>query len=53
VPPSDIRAWIARQRLAGLEIEEHVFEEARHVALFPNDPRRYRRALGDFVERVL
>jgi len=53
VPPRDIRAWISRQRASGIEVEEHAFLTARHVALFPNDPRRYRATLGTFVKRVL
>lgn len=53
VPPRDVRAWIARQRAAGIDAEEHAFPTARHVALFPNDPRRYRAAVGAFVKRVM
>ena len=53
VPPRDVRAWIARQRAAGIDAEEHAFPTARHVALFPKDPRRYREAVAAFVERVL
>jgi len=53
VPPRDVRAWIARQRAAGIDTEEHAFATARHVALFPKDPRRYRAAITAFVERVL
>jgi pimeloyl-ACP methyl ester carboxylesterase len=53
VPPRDIRAWIARQRDAGIDVEEHAFARARHVALFPNDPRRYKKTISDFVTRVL
>lgn len=52
VPPADVRAWIARQREAGIETESHSFPEGRHVALFPKDPRRYRAALDAFVKRV-
>jgi pimeloyl-ACP methyl ester carboxylesterase len=53
VPPRDVRAWIARQRAAGIDAEEHAFPTGRHVALFPKDPRRYRAALTDFIKRVL
>lgn len=53
VPPRDIRAWIARQRDAGIDVEEHAFANARHVALFPKDPRRYKATLGAFVTRVI
>lgn len=52
VPPRDIRAWIALQRARGIEVEEQAFPQAKHVALFPRDPRRYRSAVGDFVARV-
>jgi pimeloyl-ACP methyl ester carboxylesterase len=53
VPPRDVRAWIEKQRSAGIDVEEHAFPEARHVALFPNDPKRYRAALTRFFDRVL
>lgn len=53
VPPRDVRAWIARQRAAGIDAEEHAFPTARHVALFPKDSRRYRAAVTDFATRVL
>ncbi len=53
VPPRDVRAWIARQRAAGMDVDEQAFPTARHVALFPNDPRRYRAALTAFTARVL
>lgn len=52
VPPRDVRAWISRQRETGIDVEEHAFERARHVALYPTDPRRYRATLAAFVERV-
>ncbi|MBS2014908.1 MAG: DUF829 domain-containing protein [Deltaproteobacteria bacterium] len=52
VPPRDIRAWNAKQRARGIDVEEHAFVGARHVALFPHDPRRYRGTLGTFLERV-
>lgn len=53
VPPGDVRAWIDRQREAGIDAESHAFGEGRHVALFPKDPRRYRAAITDFVKRVV
>jgi len=53
VPPRDIRAFVERQRDAGLAVEVHAFEDAKHVALFPRDPRRYRAAVGAFVTRAL
>jgi len=53
VPPRDVRAWIARQRAAGLDVEEQAFATARHVALFPKDPKRYRAAITEFLGRVL
>jgi hypothetical protein len=53
VPPRDVRAWIARQRDAGLDVEEHAFADARHVALYPKDPRRYRTTIRTFVTGVL
>lgn len=53
VPPRDVRAWIDRQREAGIEVESLAFAEGRHVTLFPKDPRRYRAALTEFLERVV
>lgn len=52
VPPSDVRAWIAEQRAAGIDVEEVPFARAKHVALFPNDPRRYRETVSGFLDRV-
>ncbi len=52
VPPSDVRAWIAEQRAAGIDVEEIAFAHGKHVALFPSDPQRYRDALKVFLERV-
>jgi pimeloyl-ACP methyl ester carboxylesterase len=52
VPPRDVRAWIERQRDAGIDTEDHAFPEARHVALFPKDARRYRNVVSEFVKRV-
>ena len=53
VPARDVRAWIARERHDGIDAEDHLFPEARHVALFPNDPRRYRAAVSAFLARAL
>lgn len=53
VPPGDVEAWIRRQRANGLEVEAERFEGARHVALYPCDPRRYRDVLAAFATRVL
>lgn len=53
VPPRDVRAWIERQRELGIDTESHAFADARHVALFPKDPRRYRALLTEFLKRVV
>ena len=53
VPPRDVRAWIERQREIGIDTESHAFAEARHVALFPKDPRRYRALVTEFLKRVV
>lgn len=53
VPPGDTRAWITRQREGGIDVEDHEFAGARHVALFPNDPKRYRALVAGFVDRAL
>ncbi len=53
VPASDVRAWIARERKDGIDVEERAFPDARHVALFPDDPRGYRTAVSAFLGRVL
>ncbi len=53
VPPRDIRAWIARERESGLDVEDHAFAGAKHVALYPKDPRRYRETIRAFVGRAL
>ena len=53
VPASDVRAWIARQRAGGIEVEDCAFTGARHVAIFPKDPKRYRATVTAFVARVL
>jgi pimeloyl-ACP methyl ester carboxylesterase len=52
VRPEDVRAWITRQRAAGIEVEDVEFSRAKHVALFISDPRRYRDALKSFVTRL-
>jgi pimeloyl-ACP methyl ester carboxylesterase len=52
VPPHDVRAWITEERAAGIDVEEIAFTTARHVALFPNDPRRYRDELRRFLDRI-
>lgn len=53
VPAGDVRAFIARQRAAGIDVEDCAFPGAQHVALFPKDPRRYRRTVSAFLQRVL
>jgi pimeloyl-ACP methyl ester carboxylesterase len=53
VPARDVRAWISRQRDLGIDVEGHVFPEARHVALYPAEPRAYRERVNAFVRRVL
>lgn len=53
VPARDVRAWVARQRRDGIDAEDQEFPEARHVALFPKDPRRYRATVSAFLTRVL
>jgi pimeloyl-ACP methyl ester carboxylesterase len=52
VPADDVRAWIALQRQRGLDVEDVMFPGAKHVALFPKDPRRYRETIARFVTRV-
>jgi len=52
VPPADVRAWIARTRAAGIDVEAIEFVRAKHVALYPSDPRLYRDALKRFVEKI-
>ena len=52
VPPGDVRAWIEKQREAGIDTESHSFAEGKHVALFPKDPGRYRATLTAFLKRV-
>lgn len=50
VPPSDVRAWIELQRARGIPVESELFANAKHVALYPSDPRRYREAIARFVK---
>lgn len=52
VPPDDVRAWIARERAAGIDVEEIEIPHGRHVALYPGEPRLYRDALKAFVEKI-
>ncbi len=52
VPARDVRAWIERERRAGIEIEEVSFVGARHVALYPADPPRYRAAIARLARRA-
>jgi pimeloyl-ACP methyl ester carboxylesterase len=52
VPPSDVRAWIARERAAGIDVEEIEIAHGRHVALYPQEPRLYRDALKRFVQKL-
>jgi len=52
VRPDDVRAWIDRQRASGIDVEAIEFTHARHVALYPADPRRYREALRAFMTNV-
>lgn len=52
VPPDDVRAWIARERAAGIDVDELEIPRGRHVALYPADPRRYRDTLKTFVTKI-
>jgi len=52
VPPSDVRAFIARLRSAGLRAEESFFPAGRHVALYPTEPSQYRDALASFTSSL-
>lgn len=52
VPARDVEAWIALQRGRGLPVTARCFGRARHVALYPDDPRRYRGELAAFLERI-
>lgn len=51
--PYDVRAWAAEQRGLGIPVATEYFPRAGHVALFPQDPRRYRALVSDFVARVM
>lgn len=52
VPPDDVRAWIARERTAGIDVEDIEIPHGKHVALYPAEPRLYREALKAFVAKV-
>lgn len=52
VPPDDVRAWIARERAAGIDVEDLELPRGRHVALYPSEPRIYRDALRAFVAKI-
>jgi pimeloyl-ACP methyl ester carboxylesterase len=52
VPPEDVRAWIARARSAGIDVEAIEIPRGRHVALYPSEPRIYRDALSAFVAKI-
>lgn len=52
VRPDDVRAWIARERAAGMDVEAVEIARARHVALYPTDPRLYRDAVKRFVAKI-
>jgi hypothetical protein len=50
VPTRDVEAFIALQRTRGVPVVARCFGRARHVALYPADPKRYRRELAAFTE---
>lgn len=50
VPTRDVEAFITLQRQRGVPVTARCFGRARHVALYPSDPKRYRRAIADFTE---
>ncbi len=52
VTPSDVRAYVSRQRGRGADVEAHAFPGARHVALLASDPARYSDLVRGFVTRV-
>lgn len=52
VPVRDVEAWIRLERTRGIPVTARCFGRARHVALYPDDPRRYKRELAAFVEHV-
>ena len=52
IPPSDVRAWIERERAAGIDVEALEIPHGRHVALYPSEPRIYRDALRAFVAKI-
>lgn len=53
VEARDVRAWIARQRAAGIDATEVTFPAGRHVALLGSDPETYRTAIAAFIARTL
>ncbi len=52
VPLRDVEAWIRLERARGIPVTARCFGHAKHVALYPDDPRRYKRELAAFVEHV-
>jgi pimeloyl-ACP methyl ester carboxylesterase len=52
VRPDDVRAWIERERAAGIDVEAIEIAQGRHVALYPGEPRTYRDALRAFVTKI-
>jgi pimeloyl-ACP methyl ester carboxylesterase len=52
VPPADVRAWIERERAAGIDVEDIEIPHGKHVALYPAEPRLYRDALKAFVAKI-
>lgn len=52
VPRDDVRAWIARERAAGIDVDELEIPHGRHVALYPTEPRLYRDAVKAFVQKI-
>jgi pimeloyl-ACP methyl ester carboxylesterase len=52
VRPDDVRAWVARERAAGLDVEALEIPHGKHVALYPSEPRMYRDALKAFVTKI-
>ncbi|NOU27867.1 MAG: DUF829 domain-containing protein [Polyangiaceae bacterium] len=53
VETRDVRAWIARQRAAGIDATEVAFPQGRHVALLGSDPQAYRDAIAAFTARTV
>ncbi len=50
VPTRDVEAFITLQRRRGVPVTARCFGRARHVALYPSDPKRYRREITAFTE---